>query len=80
MKMVYSLRKVWKQASGLVIRTIKQKKTIWKVLAPELLINEQLEIAIINEDYENAAILRDKIKKKRQANKKLSLLVTNIKV
>jgi protein-arginine kinase activator protein McsA len=37
------------------------KKNIWwwKVLAPELLINEQLEIAIINEDYENAAILRE---------------------
>jgi protein-arginine kinase activator protein McsA len=64
MKMVYSVEKsAWKQASGLVIRTIKTKKTIWwwKVLAPELLINEQLEIAIINEDYENA-ILRDKSK------------------
>jgi hypothetical protein len=37
-----------------------------------------IKIAIINEDYENAAILDQKFK--RQANKKLSLLVTNIKV
>jgi protein-arginine kinase activator protein McsA len=39
-----------------------------------------IKIAIINEDYENAAILRDKIKKNLKTNKKLSLLVTNIKV
>jgi hypothetical protein len=38
-----------------------------------------IKIAIINEDYENAAILRDKIKKNLKTNKKLSLLVTNIK-
>jgi hypothetical protein len=61
-----------------VIRTIKKNHLMVKSFSTRTINKRTIKIAIINEDYENAAILNQKFK--RQANKKLSLLVTNIKV
>jgi hypothetical protein len=57
---VYYRREIWKIDGGEMVHVVGQTHP-FKEEAPKLSIEEQLAIAIENEDYEEAAILRDKI-------------------
>lgn len=61
---MYFEKRMWYKPLGIIIKTLISDEPFEAInLKPELPLNEQLEIAVNNENYELAAELRDKIKK-----------------
>ena len=61
---MYFEKRMWYKPLGVIIKTLVSDEPFEAInLKPELPLNEQLEIAVNEENYELAAELRDKIKK-----------------
>lgn len=61
---MYFEKRMWYKPLGVIIKTLVSDEPFQTInLKPDLPLNEQLEIAVNEENYELAAELRDKIKK-----------------
>lgn len=61
---MYFEKRMWYKPLGVIIKTLVSDEPFEAInLKPELPLNQQLEIAVNEENYELAAELRDKIKK-----------------
>lgn len=61
---MYFEKRMWYKPLGVIIKTLVSDEPFEAInLKPELPLNEQLDIAVNEENYELAAELRDKIKK-----------------
>jgi hypothetical protein len=79
----YIERRIWYKESGMIIKTLMSDTPFDEIiLQPEITLTEQLNKAVADEEYELAALIRDKIKKdiakeKRQAKKLLKEYTEN---
>ena len=74
---MYFEKKTWKVVGGEMVKVLMSDEPFDKKEEPTLTLQEQLEEAVKNEDYENAANIRDLIKKEERKQKKLLKNLTN---
>ena len=74
---MYFEKKTWKVVGGEMVKVLMSDEPFVKKEEPTLTLEEQLEEAVKNEEYENAANIRDLIKKEERKQKKLLKNLTN---
>ena len=74
---MYFEKKTWKVVGGEMVKVLMSDEPFGKKEETTLTLQEKLELAVKNEEYEIAANIRDAIKKEEKKQKKLLKNLTN---